>query len=379
MKNLALIVAGGSGLRVGGEIPKQYLPLGGKAVLRHTVEAFLSHPEIEAVRVVIGQGHGELYNGCVVTWLRGYVGLLEAVTGGKERQDSVRLGLESVKDLNPENVLIHDAARPFVSAEVISRVLDALREHEAVIPAVLCKDSVRVDGAAIPREKVRLVQTPQGFHYKKILHAHQHNMTHWVAATDDAHLAEAMGMNVFIVEGDEMNKKITTQADLSTINHQPSTRVGFGFDVHEFTTGTHVMICGVKVLHSHGLKGHSDADVGLHALVDALLGAIGEGDIGQHFPPSDPEWKDADSEKFTAHAAKLVKEKGGVINNVDITIIGEEPKVGPHRAAMKANVARILAIEPDRVNIKATTTEGLGFTGRKEGLAAQAVASVLLG
>jgi 2-C-methyl-D-erythritol 4-phosphate cytidylyltransferase/2-C-methyl-D-erythritol 2,4-cyclodiphosphate synthase len=359
MKNLALIVAGGSGSRFGGQIPKQYQLLQGKQVLAHTVQAFTNHPDISGVMVVISPEHEQYYNLDV-----------PFCHGGKERQDSVRLGLIALEKLKPENVLIHDAARPFVSHQVISNVLAGLKNHEAVIPVISAKDSVRLDGTAVDRNKLQIVQTPQGFNFKKILHAHQHNSSHWVKLTDDAQVAEVSGMNLFFVEGDEMNRKITTQQDLGA-NSSP--RIGMGFDVHQFEAGDGVIICGVKIAHDKKLKGHSDADVGLHAITDAILGAIGAGDIGDHFPPSDTRWKNADSAQFLKHAASLVN---GEINNIDVTIICEEPKITPHKKAMKERIAEILNISADRVSVKATTTEGLGFTGRREGIAAQAVASI---
>jgi len=364
MKNLALIVAAGKGARMGSDMPKQYLPLDGKPLLLHSIEAFLSHPEIDAVCVVIAEGDS-LYPDLK------HDKLLPPVTGGAERQDSVRLGLESIKDLKLKNVLIHDAARPYVSAELISRIIEALDEHDSAIPVISVKDSVRVKGEAVDRDEVFAVQTPQGFHYKRIADAHQRVKDRF---TDDAQVADAAGIRLFFVEGEEANKKITTPSDLAP---RPFTlHVGQGFDVHAFETGTHVTICGIKIPHSNGLAGHSDADVGLHALTDAILGAIGEGDIGEHFPPTDMEWKDADSAKFVRHAVKHVMQKKAEISNVDITIICEAPKITPHKSAMRTRVAEILKISEDCVNIKATTTEKLGFTGRKEGIAAQAVATV---
>lgn len=371
MKNLALIVAGGSGSRFGGEVPKQYQKIGRKSVLALAVEAFLTHPQIDAVKVVISKEHEEFYY--EDSRLRGNDKLLPFCYGGKERQDSVRLGLESVEKTPPVNVLIHDAARPYISHAVITNVLEGLKSHDAVVPVIGIKDSVRIDGASVGRDKIKIIQTPQGFNYKKILLAHQHHTTHWEKHTDDAQTAESAGMEIFFVEGDDMNKKITTNSDLRPLTLD--LRTGMGYDVHEFTTGTHVTICGVEVPHSHALKGHSDADVGLHAITDAILGAIGAGDIGEHFPPSEAKWSGADSAIFLKHAASLVK--GGILN-IDVTIIAQEPKLTPYKAAMKAKVAEILGLDPARVNVKATTTEGLGFTGRKEGIAAQAVATINL-
>jgi 2-C-methyl-D-erythritol 4-phosphate cytidylyltransferase/2-C-methyl-D-erythritol 2,4-cyclodiphosphate synthase len=365
MKNLALIVAAGGGKRMGSEIPKQYLPLGNSTVLARSIEAFLKHPQIDSVRVVIAAGD-ERYQALGFNDAK----LLPPVIGGAERQDSVRLGLQSLKDLKPKNVLIHDAARPYVSAEVIDNVLKGLDKHMAVVPLIDLKDSARYEGKVIDREELKLVQTPQGFDYQAILKAHQAAKGKY---TDDAQVAEAGGVKINFVAGAEKNRKITTMGDL---NNTPGFRTGTGFDVHEFETGTHLTICGVKIPHSHQLKGHSDADVGLHALTDAILGAIGQGDIGEHFPALDPKWKNADSVKFVEHALQLVKSKNGEIGNVDITIICEEPKLTPYKPQMKKRVAEILKIDADCVNIKATTTEKLGFTGRKEGIAAQAIATI---
>lgn len=371
MKNLALIVAAGKGKRLGSEIPKQYLPLDGEALLVHSVRAFAQHPDIDAVQVVIAEGDEQLYYKAISPIIdSGTHKLLDFIIGGAERQDSVKQGLESAKMFKPTNVLIHDAARPYISSEIITRILEGLKTHYAAIPYISCKDSARYNGKALDRKQLQLVQTPQGFNFQAIYAAHQKAAPGY---TDDAQVAESTGMDIFMVEGDEMNTKITTEADFKK---PASFRVGTGFDVHEFETGTHVNICGVKILHSHQLKGHSDADVGLHALTDALLGAIGAGDIGEHFPPSDVRWKDADSTMFVRHALKHVIEKKGQVENVDITIICEEPKLTPHKPEMKKKVAEILKIPADCVNIKATTTEKLGFTGRKEGIAAQAVATI---
>mgnify|MGYP000340686223 CR=1 FL=1 len=362
MKNYALIVAGGTGTRFGGEVPKQYLRTGGKSILQQTIDAFQNHPQINGILVVINKEHEQFFDSKVPFCF-----------GGKERQDSVRLGLVELIKEKPDNVLIHDAARPFVSQQLITNVLNGLKEHESAIPVVAAKDSVRLDGTAIDRSKLQIVQTPQGFHFKKILHAHQHNSSHWVKLTDDAQVAEATGMTLHFVEGDEMNRKITTASDIAK---QPDIRTGSGLDVHEFEPGDGVILCGIKIPHNKKLKGHSDADAGLHALTDALLGAIGEGDIGEHFPPSDNKWKGADSAVFIKYTIELLAKKGANINNVDITIIAEEPKITPHKKAMRTKLAELLNIEETRINVKATTTEGLGFTGRREGIAVQAVATI---
>ena len=377
----ALIVAAGRGTRFGGDRPKQYLPLGGSSVLRHAVAAFLRHPRISGVQVVIrAEDRGvfdEAMDGLEV---------LPPVIGGAERQDSVRLGLEALAPLAPVFVLIHDGARPFPDAALIGRVLDALDRAPASIPALPIGDTLKrvVDGTVretVDRAQLWRAQTPQGFHFARILAAHRAAAGR--VLTDDAAVAEAHGIAPVIVPGSEENLKVTTPEDLAAAERLLTARtgdirVGQGFDVHGFGPGDHVAICGIEVPHDASLVGHSDADVGLHALTDALLGAIGAGDIGQHFPPSDPQWRGASSDRFLRHAAALVREKGGEIAGVDVTIICERPKIGPHRARMVERVAAILSIAPARVSVKATTTDRLGFTGRGEGIAAQAVATVRL-
>jgi 2-C-methyl-D-erythritol 4-phosphate cytidylyltransferase/2-C-methyl-D-erythritol 2,4-cyclodiphosphate synthase len=372
---LALIVAAGRGHRVGGGLPKQYRPLGGIAVLRRTVEAFLAHPRVDAVQVVIHPDDRGLYDAAVAG-----LPLAAPVPGGATRQASVRLGLEAVAG---ERVLIHDAARPFVSHDVIDRVLDALEIDEGAVPALAVSDSLRrgrshIDGE-VERDGLFRVQTPQGFRLEAIRAAHRAASAE---ATDDAAVLRSAGGRVALVEGDERNMKLTTADDFARaeamIAAAMTSRTGMGYDVHRFGPGDHVWLCGIPVPHSHGLIGHSDADVGLHALTDAILGAIGEGDIGQHFPPSDPQWKGAASHRFLAHAATLVAARGGRIDHVDVTIIAERPKVGPHRDAMRQRIADILRLPLRVVSVKATTTEGLGFTGRGEGIAAQAVATLRL-
>ena len=370
---LALIVAAGRGQRAGEGLPKQYRTVGGKAVLRRTVEALLRHPRIDAVQVVIHADDLDLYEVALAG-----IDLPSPVIGGATRQESVRRGLEAIAC---ERVLIHDAARPFVSGDVIDRVLDALDADDGAIPALLVVDSLRRGNRhvedEVERECLYRVQTPQGFRFNAILAAHQNTM---VEATDDAAVLRAAGGRVTLVEGDEMNIKLTTPGDFAraeaSLRAAMTSRTGMGFDVHRFGPGDHVWLCGIKLPHTHGLIGHSDADVGLHALTDAILGAIGEGDIGQHFPPSDPKWKGAASDRFLAHAAKLVAARGGRIDHLDVTIIAERPKVGPHREAMRQRIAEILDLRVEAVSLKATTTEGLGFTGRGEGIAAQAVATV---
>ena len=377
----ALIVAAGRGTRFGGALPKQYLPLGGTSVLHHAVGAFTTHPRIGGVQVVIREEDRGIFDKAVAG-----LAVMPPVPGGAERQDSVRLGLEALAPHDPTRVLIHDAARPFPDPALIDRVLDGLDRAPAAIPALPLGDTIKrvVDGAirdTIDRTQLWRAQTPQGFHFKAILAAHR--AASGQVLTDDAAVAEAAGMAPLVVLGNEDNLKVTTAQDLATATRMLAARtgdirVGQGFDVHPFGPGDHIMVCGIAIPHDAGLVGHSDADVGLHALTDALLGAIGAGDIGVHFPPSNPRWRGAASDRFLAHAAALVREKGGEVAAVDVTIICERPKIAPHRTSMVERVAAILEILPARVSVKATTTERLGFTGRGEGIAAQAVATVRL-
>ena len=371
-----LIVAAGKGVRAGTGLPKQYERLGGVPMLRRTAQAFDGY----AVQVVIGPGQDEL----AAAALAG-LGLPAPVTGGATRQESVRLGLEALAKDAPDFVLIHDAARPLISRKVTQDVVKALEAGaDGALPMVAASDTLRrkdADGrwTLVSRDNLYRAQTPQGFVYDKILKAHRAHAQEDV--TDDVALAEMAGLKVEMVEGEEKNIKVTRKEDFAlaeSLLGSGDVRTASGYDVHKFTDGDHIMLCGLKIPHSHALEGHSDADVGLHAITDALLGCIGEGDIGQHFPPTDERWRGAPSWKFLDHAAHLVRDRGGVINHVDVTIICERPKVGPHRDAMKAKVAEILKITPDRVSVKATTTEGLGFTGRREGIAAQATATVRL-
>jgi 2-C-methyl-D-erythritol 4-phosphate cytidylyltransferase/2-C-methyl-D-erythritol 2,4-cyclodiphosphate synthase len=372
-----LIVAAGSGSRHGGDLPKQYQSLAGRPLLRHTVEAFMAHPQIGEVRVVIGESHQDLYAKAV-----GDLALAPPIIGGPMRQNSVRRGLESFSASPPQLILIHDAARPLISAGIIDRVIGALETKPAAIAAMPVADSLRRAAAGpVDREGVWQVQTPQGFRYADIMAAHRNAPDD--LATDDATLAEQAGIPITLVEGAMSNIKITRAGDLATAEAFLSARLGevrtgTGFDVHRFAPGDHVTICGIKLPHTHALEGHSDADVGLHAMTDAILGCIGLGDIGSHFPPSDPRWRGADSALFLQHAIQSVSERGGIVAHLDVTIICERPKIGPHRAAMIARVAEISGLSTDRISVKATTTEGLGFTGRSEGIAAQAVATVRL-
>ncbi len=379
----ALVLAGGSGVRLGTEIPKQYLDLSGRAVLRHSIETLASHPAIGAVRCVIRPEDRDLYEATTTG-----LALLDPAEGGPSRQESARLGLESLRDLAPATVLIHDAARPFVDAATIDRTLAGLNDCPAALPAVPLGDTLkRGDGtgmkvaATVERAGLWRAQTPQGFRYADILAAHC--ALAGEELTDDAAVAERAGLDVALVMGSENNMKITSAEDLERARRMlageaSEVRIGTGFDVHRFGPGGEIMLCGVAVPSDRGLEGHSDADVGLHALTDAILGAVAEGDIGMHFPPSDPQWRDAASDVFVRHAAGLVGGKGGEIAHVDVTIICEQPRIGPHRTAMAGRIAEILEIDRGRVSIKATTTEGLGFTGRGEGIAAQAAVTVRL-
>jgi 2-C-methyl-D-erythritol 4-phosphate cytidylyltransferase/2-C-methyl-D-erythritol 2,4-cyclodiphosphate synthase len=386
MTTAVVIVAAGRGQRAGGSVPKQYARLGGAMLLTRTLGLFLTRPDIAAVQVVIHPDDRALYE-AAVDGLRGP--LLAPVTGDDSRQGSVLRGLEALQVLAPRRVLIHDAARPFTSAATIDAVLAALDGAPAAIAALPVTDTLKVADAALritgtlPRAGAWRAQTPQGFHYAPILAAHRALAASGrTDLTDDAAVAEAAGLAITLVDSSGHNMKITTAEDLvmaeRLITDAYETRMGQGFDVHRFTDGDHVWLCGVRVPHDLALEGHSDADVGLHALTDALLGAIGDGDIGQHFPPSDPQWKGAASHLFLADAGRRVAERSGVIVNVDVTLLCETPKIAPHRAAMRARIAEILGLAIDRVGVKATTTERLGFTGRKEGIAALAVASVRL-
>ncbi|HVJ33496.1 MAG TPA: bifunctional 2-C-methyl-D-erythritol 4-phosphate cytidylyltransferase/2-C-methyl-D-erythritol 2,4-cyclodiphosphate synthase [Terriglobia bacterium] len=392
-KAIALIVAAGSGLRIGGEVPKQFLHLAGKPLLRYCLETFLAHPRISGVCVVINPSYRPFYDAAAAG-----LPLMPAVNGGATRQESVRLGLESLTSQQPDLVLIHDAARPFLDAATIDRTLDALDQHQAALVAVPVVDTLKraadgFSGQTVDRKDLWRAQTPQGFRFISILAAHRAVADSGKEMTDDAAVAEAAGQRVMLVEGHEDNFKVTTPADLARAERMlqatmpPATtqdqrayeyRTGNGFDVHRLLAGDGVHLCGVKIPCEWRLEGHSDADVALHALTDAILGAISAKDIGAHFPPSDPQWRGAESWKFLDHANKLVHQRSGKIVHCDVTIICEKPKVGPHRDAMVARIAEILRIEPDRVSVKATTTEKLGFTGRGEGIAAQATATVAL-
>lgn len=378
---VALVVAAGRGSRFGGAQPKQYAPLDGRPLIRHCLETLSRHPRLSGVRAVIHRDDGGLYEEAAAG-----LTLLPAVSGGASRQESVRLGLESFAEAAPDRVLIHDGARPFVSTDVVGRVLHELDAADGAVAALPVTDTLKRgdDGRiveTVQRQGLWRAQTPQSFRYDAILHAHR--AAAGTELTDDAAVAERAGLAVTLVEGAPENMKVTTQDDLERARRwlaggSGETRVGHGFDVHRFAAGDHVMLCGVAVPHERGLSGHSDADVGLHALVDAILGALAAGDIGSHFPPSDPQWRGADSAHFVEHARELVAGRGARIRHVDVTLICEEPRVGHHRLAMVARIAALLGIPEGRVSVKATTTEGLGFTGRGEGIAAQATATLAL-
>lgn len=377
---LALIVAGGRGGRAGGDVPKQYRPLAGVPLLRRTAEQFAGHSGIDDICVVIHPDDRALFDAA----MNGLT-LLPPVHGGATRQESCRNGLEALEPRAPTNVLIHDAARPFVDSGTVSRVITALSlETPAALAAVPVADTLkRADGAnnvkaTLDRTDLWHAQTPQGFRFDAILSAHrqQAGKNH----TDDASVAEAEGLPVLLTLGNAENIKVTTAEDFAygeRLLGVADLRTGTGFDVHPFENGDHVMLCGVKIPYDRGLAGHSDSDVGLHALTDALLGTIAAGDIGAHFPPGEPQWRGADSAVFLAHAAHLVHESGGTLRHIDLTLICEAPKVGPHRETMRARLSEILSLDIARVSVKATTTDGLGFLGRCEGIAAQASATVL--
>jgi len=372
-RTAAVVVAAGQGLRAGQPLPKQFAQWRGKPVVRHSVEA-LAKAGLVPVVVVIPEGSEEIA-GVALAGIDG----VRLVVGGATRQQSVRRALEAIEGDSPDQVLIHDAARPALSGEVIARMIAALSDHPAAIPVLPVVDSLAhaegdLMGAPARREDLRRVQTPQAFRYPAILAAHRA----WEGpadAGDDAQVARFAGLEIALVAGDEALHKLTYASDFAEA--APAMRIGSGYDVHRLTEGEELWLCGVKIEHSHGLAGHSDADVAIHALVDAILGAVGAGDIGQHFPPSDPQWKGASSDRFLAHAVALARQAGYRIGNVDVTIICEAPKIGPHREAMRARLAELMGTGLDAVSVKATTTEKLGFTGRREGIAAQASACLL--
>jgi 2-C-methyl-D-erythritol 4-phosphate cytidylyltransferase/2-C-methyl-D-erythritol 2,4-cyclodiphosphate synthase len=375
----ALIVAAGKGERAGAGTPKQYRMLGGQSMLRRATEAFVRHPSVTMTQVVIGAADHDRY----VTATAGLT-LLPPVGGADTRQHSVQHGLTALSAHKPDFVLIHDAARPLVSPGVIDRVIAALNDGaEAAIPLLPVTDSLKSDAdgwKTVSREHLHRAQTPQGFKFAAILNAHHAFITR--ATTDDMALAEMATLKIVGVPGEERNVKITAPEDFALaerlLGGGGEFRTGMGFDAHRFAPGDHVWLCGVKIAHDHGLEGHSDADAGLHALTDAILGALGAGDIGQHFPPTAARWKGASSDRFLEHALGLVRAANGAVVHCDVTLVCERPKIAPHRDAMRARIAAILGIDVARVSVKATTTEGMGFTGRREGMAAQAIATIRL-
>jgi 2-C-methyl-D-erythritol 4-phosphate cytidylyltransferase/2-C-methyl-D-erythritol 2,4-cyclodiphosphate synthase len=387
-----LTVAGGRGSRAGEGVPKQYRPLLGRTVLARTLQALHAAAPQAMLATVIHADDRELYAQSVAELSEAtHERLLEPIIGGASRQESVRNGLEALAVLPkpPRIVLIHDAARPFVDTGLVARAIDAALDHGAAAPGVALSDTVKeVDASgkvtATPeRARLRAVQTPQSFAFELILNAHRAAASKALEFTDDAMIAEHAGCAVHIFDGDAANFKLTTPEDFLRatsllLNALPDVRTGQGYDVHAFASGDKVWLGGVAIPHSHGLAGHSDADVLMHAITDAILGAIADGDIGSHFPPSDPQWKGAASAIFLAHACKRVRERGGMIAHVDATIVCELPKIGPHRDAIRASLAKIMEMDLDRVAIKATTSERLGFTGRQEGMAALAIATVRL-
>jgi 2-C-methyl-D-erythritol 4-phosphate cytidylyltransferase/2-C-methyl-D-erythritol 2,4-cyclodiphosphate synthase len=384
-----VIVAAGRGARAGkADGPKQYQRIGGRSVIARTLDRFLAHPRIGPVVVAIHADDDALFRSAA----GGNADRVVTVTGGASRQDSVRLGLLALRGHAPGQVLIHDAVRPFVDADLIDRTIAAIGERQGALPALPVADTLKRESAAgiigetVSRSGLHAAQTPQGFPFWPILAAHE-KAHHLGKAdfTDDAAIAEWAHIPVKIVPGSPDNVKLTWARDISMADQRlsgerprfPDIRTGNGYDVHGFEPGDHVTLCGVSIPHDKKLSGHSDADVGLHALTDALLATCGAGDIGTHFPPSDPQWKGVASRIFVEHAAKLVRARGGRIANADITLICEAPRVGPYREAMTKTLSAVLGISRDRVSIKATTNEKLGFVGREEGIAAIATASVV--
>lgn len=378
VNTIGMIVAAGTGSRAGGDVPKQFRLVKGKPLLRHSYEAFLTHSEIDTLILVIGDDQAKDVAAALT-------GLSEPilVVGGATRRESVANGLEAAAKMGgANNILIHDAARPFLPQQIISELITALVENAGAVPALPVVDSL-ARGAAYMTETVERgglwrIQTPQAFHFDAILAAHRGWNTA-NEASDDARMAMAAGVNVALIAGDEALAKFTFANDFESETEQsmPMThyRTGNGFDVHRLVVGAELWLCGIKIEHSHGLLGHSDADVALHAITDAMLGALALGDIGDHFPPSDVKWRGASSDQFVIHALKLAAGKGYKLGNVDVTIICEAPKIGPYRAGMRARLAEILATDIDNISVKATTTEQLGFTGRGEGISAQATVS----
>jgi 2-C-methyl-D-erythritol 4-phosphate cytidylyltransferase/2-C-methyl-D-erythritol 2,4-cyclodiphosphate synthase len=382
----AVVVAAGRGLRAGGDMPKQYRHLAGEPVIRASLRLFAQHPEVGMVQPVIHSDDAARF-GAAAAELK----LLAPVFGGATRQASVRAGLEALAPLRPDLVLIHDAARPYASAALVTRAIAAVEATGAAIPVMPLADTVksvdrtgRLIEATLDRTVLRTVQTPQVFTFGPVLDAHRRAAESGREDfTDDAALAEWAGLKVAAFSGEAGNVKLTTAEDVARAERDHAaaladTRIGSGFDVHAFAAGDHLMLAGVRIPHDRGLTGHSDADVALHALTDAVLGALADGDIGTHFPPTDPQWRGAASDRFLAFAVERVRARGGRIAHLDLTIVCEAPRIGPHRDAMRARIAAIAGLEVDRVAVKATTSERLGFTGRGEGIAAMATATVRL-
>jgi 2-C-methyl-D-erythritol 4-phosphate cytidylyltransferase / 2-C-methyl-D-erythritol 2,4-cyclodiphosphate synthase len=381
----AVVVAAGRGVRAGGELPKQYRTLGGVSVIRRSLEIFTDHPEVAVVQPVIHRNDAEL---CAIaaSGLR----LLAPVFGGKTRQQSVHAGLEALAVHRPSIVLVHDAARPFASAKLVSRAIAAAGASGAAIPGLAVTDTVKAiesEGRVaetLDRARLRTIQTPQAFGFEALLAAHRKaDAAGRNDFTDDAALAEWAGMAVSVFEGEAGNIKLTTAEDFGRAEAMAlaalgDVRTGTGYDVHAFGDGDHVMLGGVRIPFGRGLSGHSDADVALHALVDAILGALADGDIGTHFPPTDPQWRGASSDRFLKFAVERVHSRGGRIAHIDITIVCEAPRIAPHRDAMRARIAELAGVVRERVAVKATTSEKLGFTGRGEGMVAFATATVRL-
>jgi 2-C-methyl-D-erythritol 4-phosphate cytidylyltransferase / 2-C-methyl-D-erythritol 2,4-cyclodiphosphate synthase len=392
MSVAAVVVAAGRGSRVGGEIPKQYRALAGKPVIVHALEKLLTAPLVDCVLPVIHPDDRPRFEDAVPRLRINAGKLLPPVSGGGTRQESVRRGLEALADRAPDLVLIHDAARPFASAELFERAIVAGRAHGAAVPGVAPTDTIKVvnDREEVvdtpDRARLRAVQTPQSFRFAALLDAHRRAAKEGIGGfPDDGALAEWGGLRVTVFEGEPANVKLTLETDFASAERCLGAsggnwimRVGSGFDVHAFTDGDHVWLGGVRLPAERGVLAHSDGDVVLHALTDAVLGAIAEGDIGMFFPPSDPQWRGASSERFLAFAAERVRARGGLIDNLDATVLCEEPRIGPHRELIRATIATIARVPLGAVSVKATTTEKLGFIGRGEGIAAQAVATLRL-
>jgi len=392
MSVATLIVAAGRGSRAGEGLPKQYRSLGGEPVLSRTLRLFLSHPGIDRVLVVIHPDDRELYEASIGDFAPVSSTLMPCAHGGDTRQASVRNGLEALAWSEPDIVLVHDAARPFASADLIGRAVDAARLWGAAVPGVPVTDTIKLIGprsevvSTPDRTALRAVQTPQAFRFPLLLDAHRRAAAAKLHDfTDDGALAEWAGETVHVFEGESGNVKLTHPADFAAAERRLKgdsmayvTRLGTGFDVHAFGEGDHVWLGGIRVPHERGVVAHSDGDVILHALTDAVLGALADGDIGTHFPPSDPQWRGASSDRFLAHAVELVRRRGGILDHLDATLLCEKPRLGPYREAMRQRIAEIAGLRLDQVSLKATTTERLGFTGRSEGIASQAAATLRL-